>query len=73
MLKHGCEAFKVIGKGGKKTNPYWYSYMKNNNQNEADIVKGMVRRFSDDTLVQFTNQLVFFDNETKTKIASVKI
>jgi len=73
MLEHGADTFKKTGTNGKLANPYWYNYMKNNNQGEENIIRGMVRRFEGDILMKFTNKLEFYDNETKVLIGGLSI
>lgn len=72
-LLHGPD-LKKTDANGKKVNPVYYSFIKNNNQPVDKICNGMYRRFMEsNALKHVTRKIHFYDNETKKLIGAINL
>ena len=73
LLKNGNDHLKFENYRGHKTNPVWYSHLKQNFKPEKFIIEGMMRRFFASPLVSATNIIKFYANGTNQEIFTYKL
>ncbi len=73
LLKNGNDHLKYENYRGHKSNPVWYSHLKQNFKPEKFIIEGMLRRFFASPLVPATNIIKFYANGTNQEIFTYKV
>lgn len=68
LLKNGNDHLKYVNARGHKSNPVWYSHLKQNFKPEKFIIEGMLRRFFASKMVSATNIIKFYENGTNKEL-----
>jgi hypothetical protein len=72
LLKNGCDDLKVTTPGGAKVNPVRYNFVSKNRKGVEYNVAGMLQRFQNHALIQFTNVIQFYENHKGGRLLAEK-
>jgi hypothetical protein len=70
LLKNGYDHLKFENYRGHKSNPVWYSTLKQNWKPEKYIIEGMLRRYFSSNLAGAANIIKFYENGTNNEVFS---